>query len=97
MALGYTVGAILKRSSLVLTDEQGMVTVKFDTVADLSPSPFVQVQGNEQVFFKAFGDPRVVSKRSAESITTTVPQPAVPQLEYRLGHDGSATMLALLT
>jgi hypothetical protein len=39
----------------------------------------------------------VVSKRSAESITTTVTQPAVPQLEYRLGHDGSATRLALLT
>jgi adenylate cyclase class IV len=45
MALGYTVGAILKRSSLVLTDEQGMVTVKFDTIGDLSPTPFVQVQG----------------------------------------------------
>ena len=39
----------------------------------------------------------VVSKRSAESITTTVTQPAVPQLEYRLGHDGSATRPALFS
>ena len=39
----------------------------------------------------------VVSKRSAESIATTVTQPAVPQLKYRLGHYGSATRFALLS
>jgi adenylate cyclase class IV len=44
MALGYTVGAILKRSSVVLSDEQGLVTVKLDTVEGFA-TPFVQVQG----------------------------------------------------
>ena len=44
MALGYTVGAILKRSSIVLSDEQGLVTVKLDTIEGFD-TPFVQVQG----------------------------------------------------
>jgi hypothetical protein len=44
MALGYTVGAILKRSSVVLNDEQGLVTIKIDSIEGFA-TPFVQVQG----------------------------------------------------
>jgi PBSX family phage portal protein len=47
----------------------------------------VQVQGNEQVFFKAFGDPRVLSKRSGKVF------PSVEALRRTDADDGPATEL----
>ena len=77
MALGYTVGAILKRSSLVLTDEQGMVTVKFDTVADLSPSPFVQVQGKLRAAVEE------VARRMGIEDAACIPMSYIQQVQAR--------------
>jgi adenylate cyclase class IV len=77
MALGYTVGAILKRSSLVLTDEQGMVTVKFDTIGDLSPTPFVQVQGKLRAAVEE------VARRMGIEESSCIPASYIQQVQTR--------------
>ena len=91
MALGYTVGAILKRSSLVLTDEQGMVTVKFDTVADLSPSPFVQVQGKLRAAVEE------VARRMGLEDAACIPMSYIQQVQSRraAGSAGGAAAAAM--
>ena len=77
MALGYTVGAILKRSSIVLTDEQAMVTVKFDTVGDLAPTPFVQVQGKLRAAVEE------VARRMGIDEATCIPSSYIQQVQSR--------------
>lgn len=53
MALGYTIAAILKRSSHVFFDEK--VTVKTDWLEQLNRT-YVQVQGRDRVYVKYVGE-----------------------------------------
>lgn len=78
----------LDAQPIEVVDRVQVSPVSFDLVpARRRLRRFVQVQGNEQVFFKAFGDPRVLSKRSGKVF------PSVEALRPTDADDGPATEL----
>ena len=78
----------LDAQPIEVVDRVQVSPVSFDLVpARRRLRRFVQVQGNEQVFFKAFADPRVLSKRSGKVF------PSVEALRRADPDDGPATEL----
>jgi PBSX family phage portal protein len=83
----YTVRLLpLDREPVEVTERVRVSAISFDTVsARRRMRRFVQIQGAERVFFKAFGDPRVISRTTGRAFAD------VASLKATHPDDGPAT------